>query len=95
MSDAESVERTREQVRQVLVRAVAEPEFAYALRNDPARVLGDAGVVEPIIEDLTRELGLAEGPLGWSGQGPETNCDFTCDGISCIITICGCVPFTT
>lgn len=92
---SEYLDETREQVRRVLARAVSEPEYADALRRDPGRLLGDAGVVEPIIEDLTRELRLGEGPFGWSGQAPESDCAFTCDGISCIVTICGCVPFTT
>jgi hypothetical protein len=95
MEEDQSLQETREQVRLVLVRAVAEPEYAKALRSDPGRVLGEAGVIEPIIEDLTRELRLAQGPFGWSSPGPETECAFTCDGISCIVTICGCVPFST
>ena len=95
MASSGDMDQVRAELTALLARARVEPEFARSIRTDPRTYLGEAGVVEPLMEDVMQELGI-DGPIGLSSQPtPKTpHCQFTCDAISCIVTICGCVPQT-
>jgi len=86
----------RDQVRRILDRAHTDPEYARLLRENPREVLGQAGFAEPVLEDLTNELGLAGemGTASHAGHLPTATCVWTCNWLSCIATWCGCVPNT-
>lgn len=95
MYDESRAIQDRDALGSLLERARSEPELTARRREDPDSVLAALDLDETMTADVKAEIGgvfsSSGGPLGVL----EWDCDDTCDLITCIVTACGCIPWTS
>jgi hypothetical protein len=83
-------EQIRTQLNGVLERAKTDPTYLTQLKSNPGTTLTAAGLPNDAVGAAADELGLGDDVSGYM----RSQCGYTCDGITCIITRCGAMPWT-
>ena len=77
------VEAVRSTARSIVDRAKADPDFLQQLKDDPERVLVEAGLHERALADFMSEQGLEPEVRGYRGDH-----EGGCNDLTCWITLC-------
>jgi hypothetical protein len=84
----QDIDQIRGQVNGVIERAKTDAKFLEQLKNDTAGTLRAAGLPEAAANEASEQMGFGAEVSGY------LKCTWTCDRYSCIVTLCGNVPFS-
>jgi hypothetical protein len=79
-----SIDTVRDQAQDILARARQDEQFLSDLRSNPNEALLSAGFPQDAAIDFGLEIGAAGEVTGYGG----------CDRWTCVVSLCGNVPYT-
>jgi hypothetical protein len=83
-STGASLDTIRDQAQEILQRARQDEQFLSELRNNPKEALRSAGFPQDAVIDFGLEIGASDEVTGYGG----------CDRWTCVVSLCGNVPYT-
>jgi len=94
--DEKQIEQIRARAARVLEQAKADPAYLQRLKDDPETTLQGEGFSTSETGQLIGELGLGEvqGYLYVGNEICSYTCNYSCDGGTCMVTMCANIPAT-